>query len=358
MLLRAELEAEHRHANDARTQAERAGTELGSVRAQLQHADTEAARLRRLLADAHRTQEALSLELREARDAASAASQVIARLDDDLFTLREQAARLRQQVTEKQADTQRTAAERAALRGALRRLMPRVIVIGAGEEGRRVWEALTRRGTADVVAIVDGDRRRQDRPFLGTTIRSVEWMNERAFDAVALAGAPPRDVKEKLKQLNIPPDTIIPFPADADADALDRIAAEWFPDPLAAALVGRPQPQGHRLGIFGTGSGAMKVWEALAELDSASAVWFADNNPKQQGQQFLWLDVIAPSAIAAGSYDAIVIGSMSIDPIRKQLLGLGIPAQRLLTPNVTGTIAAIREELASSLAALEEVSLS
>lgn len=236
--------------------------------------------------------------------------------------------------------------------------MPRVIVVGAGDDVRRVWEALTRRGTVEVVGIIDGDHRRHDRPFLGTHTRPVSWLNERAFDAIALAGPPSREIRERLKQLAIPADSLITFPADADDETVERIAGEWFPDPLAAMLTGRSRSRGLRLGIFGTGSGAMRVWEALSDLDDASAVWFADNNPQQQGQQFLWLDVIAPAAIIPAAYDAIVIGSMSIEPIRRQLVGLGVPADRLLTPNVTGSIAAIREELAASLAALEEVSRS
>lgn len=314
--------------------------------------------------------DALASELRIARNAADTASDASAALQHRIAGLQKESAALFNHLQSEQCRTAaleelladernnrfRTDAERAALRGALRRLMPRVLILGAGDDGRRVWEALTQRGTVDVVGFVDSDRHLHDRPFLGTTIRSADALDQRNFDAIAVAGTPSRELRDRLRRLQIPPDSIISFPTDRDDAALERVAADWFPDPLAAALVERPQPSGLRLGIFGTGSGAMKVWEALAEIDSASAVWFADNNERQQGQHILWLDVIAPSAIRSTAYDAIVIGSMSVDPIRRQLLALGVSAQCLLTPNVTGSIAAIREELLTSIATLAEVS--
>jgi len=167
--------------------------------------------------------------------------------------------------------------------------------------------------------------------------------------------APARELRDRLKRLAIPSDCIVAFPVRKNDAAIDRTAADWFPDPLASALVGRPRPTGLRVGIFGTGAGAMKVWEALADIDTGDAVWFADNNAAQQGKTFLWLDVIAPSAIAANRYDVIVIGSMSLDPIRRQLLNLGVRGRQILTPNVSATVPAIREELALALGALEEV---
>lgn len=233
--------------------------------------------------------------------------------------------------------------------------MPRVVILGTGSDERNVWEALALRGTADIAAFVGVEERQHGRPLLGSTIQPPDWLDERRFDLIAVTGACPASLTKRLAQLSIPNDCVVRFPADATPEELSAVAAERFPDPLAWATTERPAPEGLRLGIFGTGSGAMKVWEALAEIDAANAVWFADNNAKQHGQSLLWLDIIAPAAIVSRSYDAIVIGSMSVDPIRRQLIELGIPGRRLLAPNVTGTVAAVREELVIALEALQEV---
>jgi hypothetical protein len=103
-----------------------------------------------------------------------------------------------------------------------------------------------------------------------------------------------------------------------------------------------------RVGIFGTGAGAMKVWEALAGLDAVDAAWFADNNTAQQGTKLFELDVIAPAAIPGHPFDAVVIGSKSRDPIRKQLLSLGVRARAIVAPDVTGSVEAVRRQLADA----------
>jgi hypothetical protein len=95
----------------------------------------------------------------------------------------------------------------------------------------------------------------------------------------------------------------------------------------------------------------MKVWEALADIDLADVVWFADNNPEQQGRTLLWLDTIAPSRIPSRAYDVVVIGSMSRDVIRAQLLELGVPADRILAPDVAAPVDRIRAWLEPVLTA-------
>jgi hypothetical protein len=100
-----------------------------------------------------------------------------------------------------------------------------------------------------------------------------------------------------------------------------------------------------RVGIFGAGVAGMKVWEALADSECADVVWFADNDPRQQGQALLRIDVIPPADIPRRSFDAIVIASASRDPIRAQLHALGVSEDRLSAPDVQGPIAQIRREL-------------
>jgi len=93
----------------------------------------------------------------------------------------------------------------------------------------------------------------------------------------------------------------------------------------------------------------MKVWEALADIDTAETVWFADNNPQQHGRRFLWVSVVDPAVIPTLDYDAIVIGSMSRQPIRKQLLSLGVRSDHILMPDVQATIEQIRDQLTVGL---------
>jgi hypothetical protein len=54
----------------------------------------------------------------------------------------------------------------------------------------------------------------------------------------------------------------------------------------------------------------------------------------------------------------VVIGSMSRDPILRQLLGLGVPADRILLPDVTGSPDTVRTQLASALGRLATETIS
>ena len=49
-------------------------------------------------------------------------------------------------------------------------------------------------------------------------------------------------------------------------------------------------------------------------------------------------------------YDVVVIGSMSRDPIRKQLLQLGVAPERILTPDVVNSTEHVRDQLATMIA--------
>jgi hypothetical protein len=232
--------------------------------------------------------------------------------------------------------------------------MPRVVVLGSGTDARNVWEALAKRGTADIAGFVSLDSRLHGQPLLGTTVHPPEWLAGRQFDLVAIAGEAPRALLDRLHSLSVPADCVVPFPAGGDPASLSAIAAEWLPDPLSWALGRHAAPRGLRFGIFGTGAAAMKAWEALAEIDAATTVWFADNNPHAQGKTLLWVDVIAPARIREAGYDFIVVGSMSRDPIVKQLHELGVPGRCILTPNVaSASMSAIREELEHACALFE-----
>ena len=143
---------------------------------------------------------------------------------------------------------------------------------------------------------------------------------------------------------------VVVLPVTEGVEALTRFVKRRFPDPLLALLSSVPTGVALRLGIFGTGAGAMKVWEALADIDIAETAWFADNNPQQQGRTLLWADVIAaPNAILTRDVDAVVIGSMARQPIRLQLLELGVRPEQILTPDVQSGVEQIRDQLMVSL---------
>ena len=225
--------------------------------------------------------------------------------------------------------------------------MAQVVIYGAGDAGRQVWEAVARRGTAHVAGFVDDDPRRQGRAFLGSRIEPPTWLEHHAWDL--LVAADPGAAALESVAARWGGHRIVVCPVDFDGEGLARMAARLFPDPLAVILAGRSACADATVGIFGTGAGAMKVWEALADIDSAEALWFADNNPQRQGNQILWLPVIAPADIPSHAVDAIVVGSMSREAIWRQLRSLGTPEGRILTPDVTASVDRVREELHQAL---------
>jgi hypothetical protein len=227
--------------------------------------------------------------------------------------------------------------------------MQRVVIFDAGETGRRLWEALATRASVEIVAFVDPDVRRHERAFLGTPVHPVEWLRDAAWDLVAVSGADTHAWRFPLAAAGVGSRRIVECPTEEGDVFLGEVVAEMFPDQMAGAIAAAAAAQGLRIGIFGTGAGAMKVWEVLAGIDSADAVWFADNNPQQQGRDLLGLEVIAPADIPGRPFDAVVIGSMSRDPIRKQLLDLFVSPSAILTPDVTASIADLQRGLAAAI---------
>jgi len=274
-----------------------------------------------------------------------------AREHAEAITARErEIEKLRTTIATLTADNARLAAERAALKKRVTRSMTRVVIFGSGDRARLFWEALTLAGSADVVAFVDTDPRRHGRPLLGSTVQPLSWLATNRWDFLAVSTGDLSSVAAQSALAGIDRARILPLSDDDTARGLARDVASRLPDPLLAALSALPARSALRIGIFGTGSAAMKVWEALAEIDEADAVWFADNNPQQCGRALLWLEVIAPDRIHAYPFDAIVIGSMSRDAIHQQLRQLGVPAERILTPDVAPPVDRIKEELADALA--------
>jgi hypothetical protein len=228
--------------------------------------------------------------------------------------------------------------------------MTKVAIWGSGDDARRLWEALMLSG-AEVVAFIDHNTGRHGRDFLNAIVQPPSWLASNRFDLLAAFDGDLADsaVRQALGHVN--PSLILTVPSASNHDALSRFIAAHIPDSLADARIPDSSGRVLRVGIFGTGSAAMKVWEALADIDLADVVWFADNNPEQQGRTLLWLDTIAPSRIPSRAYDVVVIGSMSRDVIRAQLLELGVPADRILAPDVAAPVDRIRAWLEPVLTA-------
>jgi hypothetical protein len=228
--------------------------------------------------------------------------------------------------------------------------MTRVAIVGRGLDGLRMWEALVRCGSVDVVAFIDSDVRLHGRERLGLPIRPPAWLAAHTFD-VAIADADLPELQGPLLTLGVTTNRIVRLPLHLDADAVAHAAASRYPDSLASTLAHTVIQVNTRVGIFGTGAAAVKVWEALTELDGVEPIWFADNDVRRQGGAFLWCPVIAPAAIPRHAADAIVVGTMSRDAVHQQLLTLGVPADRILGPDVSADVEDIRSELQQRLPA-------
>lgn len=230
--------------------------------------------------------------------------------------------------------------------------MQRVAIFGIGDPGRQVWTALAQCGTVDVRAFVAERVPSDTRVYLGLPVHGLSWLQTADLDTVAVASRRPEDDRRLVEGQGIDPERVVVLPVDQETSALTAAVRQRFPDPLLAWLADAPDRPALRVGIFGTGAAAMKVWEAVAEIDTAETEWFADNDARQHGRSLLWVDVISPTDIRCRGVDVIIIGSMSRESIRQQLIALGVPSECILTPEVHETVARIREQLLAALSAL------
>jgi hypothetical protein len=185
--------------------------------------------------------------------------------------------------------------------------------------------------------------------FLGEPVRPASWLPGSGVRFLILGEPDTPQCREWLREAGVTDEQILVPPADGD-DSLDAFVETHFPDPIRALIAGAHRgAHAFRVGVFGTGAAAVKTWEAIADLEEAEVVWFADNNPRMQGQKLLWLDVIEPAQIPHRAYDAVVVGSMSRQPIQQQLLALGVPAAHIWTPDVQSSVDSIRAALSENL---------
>lgn len=83
--------------------------------------------------------------------------------------------------------------------------------------------------------------------------------------------------------------------------------------------------------IFGTGQGAEKTLKTIENIEEI--IGFIDNNKERQGKEFHGKQVFAPAEVLHLDYDKIVICSVAIDAIRKQMVSLGFDSNVLMDKN-------------------------
>jgi SAM-dependent methyltransferase len=189
-----------------------------------------------------------------------------------------------------------------------------------------------------------------DRNHQRNVARLLDTVQQRGGEIQALRAAL-ADARAALHQVSDGGRTI----GEASLAELSRCRAE------RAALLARLRTEmgtpvrggGLRIGIFGTGSAAMRVWEGVSGTDLAEVVWFADNDASRHGQKLLWIDVLPPAALAAHPVDAVIIGSMHVEAIRTQLRDLGVDDARIIAPDVCQTADQLRDRLRDALTSLD-----
>lgn len=96
-----------------------------------------------------------------------------------------------------------------------------------------------------------------------------------------------------------------------------------------------------KIAIFGTGSALHDFLAVLPAVHHIAAL--SDNNAARWGTQVAGLPVVPPADLPGLNVDLVVIASRAVDPIRSQLLALGIPADRIAAyyPSYSDTLAAV-----------------
>lgn len=82
-----------------------------------------------------------------------------------------------------------------------------------------------------------------------------------------------------------------------------------------------------KIGIFGTGS-ALKDFLSILP-DGHDIVALADNNTMRHGQEVERHSVVSAEELVQRAPDIVVIAARAVDDIRAQLIGLGLPADRI-----------------------------
>ncbi|MDQ8186437.1 hypothetical protein [Pelagicoccus sp. SDUM812002] len=100
-----------------------------------------------------------------------------------------------------------------------------------------------------------------------------------------------------------------------------------------------------RLVIFGTGSTALRALEGLKSLSEIELVAFCDNSTDRQGTKFENVPVLSADELLKNDWDLVLLASQFAVDIERQLLSLGIPKERILSPALNRMSDALLEYL-------------
>ncbi|GHF80497.1 nucleoside-diphosphate sugar epimerase/dehydratase [Thalassotalea marina] len=81
--------------------------------------------------------------------------------------------------------------------------------------------------------------------------------------------------------------------------------------------------------FFGASLAGLQAFESLK--DKVDILAFADNDLKKQGSNIKGIPIISPGAINDIEYDGIFISSMYVVEIYNQLIGMGVPKDKVVT---------------------------
>ncbi|MDD4347877.1 MAG: hypothetical protein PHF70_02120 [Opitutales bacterium] len=103
-----------------------------------------------------------------------------------------------------------------------------------------------------------------------------------------------------------------------------------------------------KLVVFGTGTSAERVFCGIREFEGLRVAGVCDNDKRRHGKDFHGHLVVGPEALGALDFDCIVVASIYAPEIRRQLLKMGVAANKILCPNLNS----IRTELEGLMAAM------
>jgi len=83
-----------------------------------------------------------------------------------------------------------------------------------------------------------------------------------------------------------------------------------------------------KIAAFGAGSGLNDLLTLMP--DDVELVAIGDNDANCQGKKMRGVSVVAPTDIAQIECDAIVITASAVDPVRRQLIELGVPPEKII----------------------------
>ncbi len=225
---------------------------------------------------------------------------------------------------------------------------PVAVICGAEGDTAVLWAELCLHGGVEVAGFVSDDPAAVRRGFCGQRVLRPEDPAVKGADMVLVFEAEHAEWRNRLRGSAPAATCWRTVPGGRGSAACRERLQGLLPAPARPA--GTDAGATLRVGVFGTGQGGAKVWEALLVHVDVEIVWFADNDRAKQGTSFLGIPVIAPAAIPRQPCDLVVVASMYAQEICGQLCALGVPEAAVFVPNVAAALPRIAGPLSAELA--------